>query len=281
MTRHTSKVAAPDDGENWLTAGQAAALTGQPVTMIEWWAASKKIRTRARDLGPTIDRESLVTYIEEREARRNEPPPPRRPRAPRRPAVAPGPEWIGVGEAAEILDRKPESVSRIARQAGLTMRRSQGRLWLRREELVTLVVERDAWISWVDASALTGLTISMIARAASLGLIEQRPDAANWQPSLSRTSVLAWAQEVRKQRAQAIRRREQERQLREPPADGHQWIRSASAARVLGVHPSRIRQLVEADQLPAIRKDGRVWLRLDHVELVRAAREARQQGGSA
>ena len=272
MSHNGARVVTPSANSAWLTHGEAAALTDLPLTTIEWWAASKKIQTRPRDLGPTINRASLIAFVAQREADKGKPRP-SRPRTPPRPPIQPpSHEWIGVKEASELIDRNTESVSRIARQNGLTMQRSRGRLWLRRDEIESLVADRASWLSWVDASALTGFSPSVIGQAVKAGRIERRPNAHRAQPGLSRSSVETWAAEERLRRAQAAARGEEVRARTEPPHDGHQWLSVPSAARILAVHPTRVRQLIAAGKLPATRKGRRTWLRHDHVEAARKTR---------
>ena len=69
--------------------------------------------------------------------------------------------------------------------------------------------------------------------------------------------------------------------LREGPPDrDHVWLDTVAAAVVLGVSANRVRQLIEAERIPATRHGRRWWLRRDLVEQCQAARAFKRFAGT-
>jgi Helix-turn-helix domain len=58
--------------------------------------------------------------------------------------------------------------------------------------------------------------------------------------------------------------------------DHRYWTTTAGAAEILGVTANRVRQLVDRGFLPAVRHDGRWYLRRHQVEVIANARESRK-----
>lgn len=267
MTRGAARVEHPGDAD-WVTQDQAALLTGAPLSSIDWWSRSGKIRTRPKSEGPTIHRQSLVRHADGRRrvaAARLEA---QADRASRQ-RVTPG--SITTAEAASILNVSREHVLTVARSAGLTIEGTGRRLRLRRSEVEVLAEERARWISVQTAAAITGLPARAIANAIRGGLIERRPDARQRQASASRESVLAWAEQERARRQEKAAKRQAE--APGPPRDGHSWMSVRSASVLLGLSRARVGQLIAAERLPATRRGRRWWLRYDHVLSAMAGRE--------
>lgn len=140
--------------------------------------------------------------------------------------------------------------------------------------------DEPTWISYVAAAELAGVATSTIHYAIQRGEITHRP-APDRRPSVGRESVLAWAA-ARAEHAEIAAERARERALAHaeslPPASDHDWIDTATAAKVLGVSAVRVSQLAQADRLPHVRKGRRVWFRRDQLEVVAAARRVRFHG---
>ena len=61
---------------------------------------------------------------------------------------------------------------------------------------------------------------------------------------------------------------------------GHSyWISTAETAEILGVTPTRVKQLSRRGRLPAVRFNGRWFLRRQQVEVIANPREARVLSG--
>ncbi|UIU47048.1 helix-turn-helix domain-containing protein [Microcystis phage MinS1] len=140
--------------------------------------------------------------------------------------------------------------------------------------------DEPTWISYVAAAELAGVAPSTIHLAIQRGEIAHRP-APGRRPSVGRESVLAWTA-ARTENAETAAERARERALAHaeslPPASGHDWIDTATAAQVLGVSTVRVSQLARADRLPHVRRGRRVWFRRDQLEVVAAARRVRFHG---
>lgn len=119
------------------------------------------------------------------------------------------------------------------------------------------MVSDSEWISWAEASHLTGIRVPTIEHATRVGRIRRRPRHGT-RPSLDRESVLQWAawyvtrrSEIEQRRAArpprprapAVRRVV----VREAPPEG--WVDTATAAAVLGVTPDTVRRLARAGEL--------------------------------
>ena len=73
------------------------------------------------------------------------------------------------------------------------------------------------WISWEEASRLTGIRVPTIEHAVRVGRIARRP-AKGVLPTLNKDSVMAWAEWQREQVAQReSRRRERETAMAASP----------------------------------------------------------------
>ena len=125
------------------------------------------------------------------------------------------------------------------------------------------------WISWEEASRLTGIPVPTVEHATRVGRIARRP-ARGILPSLDRDSVLAWAEWQREQVAQRqARRREREEAtaakrrlvaarrpedlLLGPPDDGS-WMSLQAAAKRLDVGVATIRRWLDDDRLDGVQR---------------------------
>lgn len=274
MTRGAARVIDPGDAE-WVTQDQAALLTGVPLSTIDWWSRSGKIESRPRQMGPTINRVSLLDHVAdvERQARERAERRAKRSRSRRRP----GADWITTTEAASILGVSRPHVPTVARREGLRIVVHRSRVLLHRDEVEALVRERARWISWTTAMKLTGFGQQTIAAAVEAGLVERRGEYRTRTASLSRESVEAWAAEerLRRQHAAAEKAARRARSASGPPDDQHGWMTVRSAGVLLGLSRARVGQLIAAERLPAVRVGTRWWLRYDHVLSALAGREHR------
>lgn len=136
------------------------------------------------------------------------------------------------------------------------------------------------WISWEEASRLTGFPVSTIDYATRVGRIARRP-ARGVLPSLDRESVLAWAQWQRDLVAQR-QARQRERQdataakqrlaaasrpedlLLGPPTGGP-WMSLPAAAKRLDVGVATIRRWLDDERLDGAQRSER-WVSEASVE---------------
>ena len=142
-----------------------------------------------------------------------------------------------------------------------------------------------AWITWSQAAELVGCSVSVIERHTRTGRIQSRAlrNRGHYQPTLSRTSVEAfanWWQPMNAQREQ--RRAERARNVRPPepigpPDDGQIWLRATTAALVIGCTPQWVGRIASEERIPAVRRGRRWWLRRTDVEIYSAARVLEQR----
>ncbi|GEP32732.1 hypothetical protein NSZ01_05000 [Nocardioides szechwanensis] len=188
--------------------------------------------------------------------------------------------WLTTAEAATLLNRSRHTVGHLARTGHLPWKR-RGRELLVDETAVRDRVEETArWVSYVRAAAIVGCSETAILHAVRRGDIDRRQVESNAQPALSRASVDQFAEEWAVRQADMERRR-RERERRKPsgpPDEEHVWLRPTTAALVLGITASRLRQLAANDRVPFCECQGRRWYRRDHIEQVAAGRRARALG---
>lgn len=144
------------------------------------------------------------------------------------------------------------------------------------------------WISWEEASNLTGIRVPTIEHATRVNRIKRRP-ARGILPSLDRGSVLEWADWQREQVAQReARRREREeasvakRRLRDalrpkdrqlgPPEEGS-WLSLPAAAQRLDVGVETIRRWLDDERLEGVQRAQR-WVTEESVDRIVAHRRA-------
>ncbi|WP_210651366.1 helix-turn-helix domain-containing protein [Nocardioides sp. SYSU D00065] len=131
-----------------------------------------------------------------------------------------------------------------------------------------------AWVTQREAAELLGVHVSAVPKMVRRGDLTPRAG----RPSLSRVAVL----ELAAARAAAVAERE-ERQLRpapigpRPPNDEHEWLLAPAAAAVLGCTEVAIKGRAARGQVPCTVAGGRRWFRLDLLELLVAARAARER----
>lgn len=126
------------------------------------------------------------------------------------------------------------------------------------------------WVSAEAAAAIIGCTPASIRQLVRSGLVTQRP-ARGRRPSIDRSSAEAYAPVWRRERAQRDAARRPRRLPSRLPC-GHEWLPTLTAAIVLGVSPSRMRQAAAEGLLPFERDRGRLWFRRDVTEQVAARR---------
>ncbi|MEO5664962.1 MAG: helix-turn-helix domain-containing protein [Nocardioides sp.] len=145
-----------------------------------------------------------------------------------------------------------------------------------------------AWISWEEASRLTGIRVPTIEHATRVNRIKRRP-ARGIQPSLDRDSVLAWADWQREQVAQReARRRERQdatagrRGLHDPlrpedrllgPPEKGMWLSLPAAAKRFDVGVGTVRRWVGEGRLDGVQRAQR-WVTEESVERLIAERRA-------
>ncbi len=142
-----------------------------------------------------------------------------------------------------------------------------------------------AWITWSQAAELVGCSVSVIERHTRTGRIQSRPlrHRGHYQPTLSRTSVEAFATWWRPMNAEREQRRaERARTARAqepigPPDDGQVWLGATTAALVIGCTPQWVGRIASEERIPAVRRGRRWWLRRTDVEIFAAARALEQR----
>ena len=133
------------------------------------------------------------------------------------------------------------------------------------------------WISWDEASRMTGLPVPTIEHATRVGRIERRPRHGT-RPSLDRDSVLAWAEWYATERAAIDARRRPKptstrvRTYGPPPGPGL-WLTATAASARLGVSASTVRRLARQGDLVGHHGE-RLWVSTASVE-AHEAEEAR------
>ena len=133
------------------------------------------------------------------------------------------------------------------------------------------------WISWDEASRVTGLPVPTIEHATRVGRIQRRPRHGT-RPSLDRDSVLAWAEWYAAERAAIEQRRRPKTTSTRvrtygPPPDPHDWMTAATASDRLSVSESTIRRLARQGDLVGY-QGQRLWVSTESVE-THEAEEAR------
>ena len=127
------------------------------------------------------------------------------------------------------------------------------------------------WLTYVQAAELIGCSKTTIAAMVRDGRLVGRHPTVLSTPSIDAASARA----VRDEWAAASRVREERRRITQarrprPPGDGDVWLRTSTAAAVLGITPTRLRQRAHAGRTPFAWHDNRMWFRRSDIE-VRAA----------
>jgi hypothetical protein len=172
--------------------------------------------------------------------------------------IPPDDGWLTTAEAAVILDRSPHTVGDLARTGHVPWIR-RGRQLLVREVAVRERAEEAAqWVSYIRAAEIVGCSETAILHAVQRGDIDRREVQSNALPALSRESVDRFAGEWAARRAEKERRRAQREARRSGPADDeHVWLKPSTAALVLGMSVSRLRQLAMDERVPFALHRGR------------------------
>lgn len=184
--------------------------------------------------------------------------------------------WLTTAEAAVILDRSPHTVGDLARAGRLPSMRRGRQLLVSEVAVRERAAQAAQWVSYIRATEIVGCSETAILHAVQRGDIERREVQSNAQPALSRVSVEEFAGEWAIRRAEKDRRVAQREARRSgPPDDEHVWLNPTTAALVLGISVSRLRQLAVDERVPFTQHGGRRWYRRDHAEQLSAARQAR------
>lgn len=184
-------------------------------------------------------------------------------------------DWLSVEDAAEQLHLRASYVLHLVQRGGLGRRRDG--VWVADAEAVRARQrDREEWISFAGAARLLGCSTATIGYHARVGHLEQRPVTSTGHPSLRLTSVLTFGEHRARDREARANRSEPLR-ASAPPDDHHVWLDTATVAIMLAISDSRVRQLARRGSLPFItRGKRRRWFRRDHVEVIAAARAARE-----
>jgi hypothetical protein len=184
-------------------------------------------------------------------------------------------EWLTTAEAGAVLDRTPHYVGHLARTGQLASRKD-GQVVMVDGHAVREGATRAAeWVSYNRAAKLVGCSPTAILHAVQRGEIARRRAEHRAQPALSRDSVEAFASEwATQQEAKARVRAQRAANRLGPPDDEHVWLKPTTAALVLGMSTSRLRQLASQERIPFTQQSGRRWYRRDHVEQAAARRTA-------
>ncbi len=127
------------------------------------------------------------------------------------------------------------------------------------------------WISIAAAQRLASCSEPTVLKAIANGQLRQRTGLPRGVPSLHRQSVELWAE---KRRAEAERKsnRQPRRPLSAPPDDGHDWLTTAEAARVVRRSQTWLVDRAARELAPHVRRGNRLWWRRDQVEAMGAIR---------
>lgn len=187
--------------------------------------------------------------------------------------------WLTTAEAAAILNRSAHTVGHLARTGRLPCRRT-GRQLLVDEAAVRERAEKAAeWVSYIRAAEIVGCSETAILHAVQRGDIERRKVLNSAHPALSRASVDRFAGEWAARAAEKERRRAQNGARRsDPPDEEHVWLKPATAALVLGVSSSGLRQMARDERVSMTERYGRRWYRRDLIEQLAAARSQTSAG---
>jgi excisionase family DNA binding protein len=137
------------------------------------------------------------------------------------------------------------------------------------------------WISWREASELTGIPMPTIEHAGRVGRIARREAHGNW-PTLDRDSVLEWADSYRAQKVEAEKRGRPRPKSRKTSkrivrhfreTRDEEWLTAAEAAEVLGTCEDTVRRMARNGKLASRRE--RLWLVHRDAVAAYAAEEAR------
>jgi excisionase family DNA binding protein len=137
------------------------------------------------------------------------------------------------------------------------------------------------WISWREASELTGIPLPTIEHAGRVGRIARREAHGNW-PTLDRDSVLEWAALYRAQKSEAEKRGRPRPKSRKTSkrivrhfreTRDEEWLTTAEAAELLGTCEDTVRRMARSGKLTSRRE--RLWLVHREAVAAYAAEEAR------
>jgi len=129
------------------------------------------------------------------------------------------------------------------------------------------------WVTQREAAALLGVHVSLVGKLVARGDLHPRVE----RPSLSRAEVVALAEErARPKPAETTTPPDPEEPWTpQPPDDEHEWLTSDEAAELLGLTRNGVNYRAQKGKLPYVRVGWRRWFRLDHLELVLRAEQAR------
>lgn len=128
------------------------------------------------------------------------------------------------------------------------------------------------WISYNDAARLLGTTTAPIRRLQQQGRLPQR-QAPRRAPSIDRDALLTAWEQLQQEDTEAAAARQRAKHV-EPPDQENHWVSAGVVAIMLSISPRRVNQLAAAEKLPSAQRapGHRRWFRLDHIELIAAAR---------
>lgn len=185
--------------------------------------------------------------------------------------------WQTTAEAAVILGRTPHTVGHLARTGQLPWVKRGSQLLVSEAAVRERAEKAAEWVSYIRAAEIVGCSETAILHAVQRGDIERRKVQTNAQPALSRESVEKFAGNWAARQAEKERRRaERGSAPGGPPDDEHVWLMPSTAALVLGVSSSGLRQMARDERVPFAESGGRRWYRRDHIEHLAAARSWRQ-----
>lgn len=197
-------------------------------------------------------------------------------------ATISGAQFVDTDTAAQLLGLSPSQVRWLAQQGRLTHKREDGRFWVGKasveSEAQRRVDEAGRWVSYQAAAKIAGCNPGTIGAAVARGEITHREASRGprgGRASLEAESVHAFAARwVRRKREAETRRAAaaERRPASAPPDDDQVWLSVETTALVLGLSPSRVKQLAAAGRLPHTRTESRAWFLREHVEQVAAAR---------
>lgn len=169
--------------------------------------------------------------------------------------------------------------------------RLNGRIWFRKADVDREAQRREhqvgRWISYADAATIVGCSHGTIGAAVRRGDIANRPASTGrrgGRASLDASSVRAFAANWATQRAHVAAEaaeRAARRSNTQPPDDQQVWLNTYVTALVVGVSPSRVKQLAAADRPPHVRIGRRLWFRRQDIEQAAAVRAFRAAKAAA
>ena len=128
-------------------------------------------------------------------------------------------------------------------------------------------------ITYAEASALLDCHVSNIPKLIARGQLTVHREPGRVRGHLLRTDVLQLA-EVRAAAAAAPKVYVRPKKVDRRPDADHDWLTPAQAGRVVAITAMGIHQRIRRERLPAVKNQGRWWVRRDLLEQVEAARLA-------